>query len=371
MLPRDSLAHLPAPEALKQLGLFIDAAGDTGHRQALNHALALAATIRPQCSAADVPMLDYYEANVWSCLRHLNRKEGQDMWDWQQPELENEVMGFRRALNGSAQLPLDSQLPVLTNLGNIMSHLGRQVEAIAYYDRAMALYPNYSMTLGNRGLAFTTYSVHHYDEGHKRVFLARARDDFTAALKYQGEPGAHEAFRAKLAEFDERKLMQSLSCFDRRARQRAIRIRGPLREVVDVRQSRARRRAPKWIHHRWPRFTRKFFGRLGRRQVGVASHEGQVMQNEIGIDFSRKFLRRRDLVKPVAQIDLRMVALHKFAIAWGHLRERRATGGKKQVCSEEAYRCEIKRQKVEGNIEGRPKSRLQPCDKAHEKGHSR
>lgn len=214
MLPRTSLAHLPASEALKQLGPFIDAAGDTSHRQALHHALALAKAIRPQCTAADVPVLDYYEANVWACFRHLNRREGHDLWDWQQPELEHEVIGFRNALNGLAHLPLEGQLPVLTNLGNIMSTLGRSVEAVAFYDRALALYPKYSMTLGNRAQAFTTYATHHYDKGHKRVFLARARDDFTEALKHEGEPGAHEAFAAKLAEFDEQKLTQSLSYFD-------------------------------------------------------------------------------------------------------------------------------------------------------------
>lgn len=214
MLARTSLAHLPAPEALKQLGPFIDAAGDMGHRPALHHALALANTIRPQCAATHVPVLDYYEANVWACFRHLNRREGRDLWDWQQPELENEVIGFRRALNGLVHLPLEGKLPVLTNLGNIMSSLGRPVEAIAYYDRALALYPKYSMTLGNRGQAFKTYSTHHYDPGHQYIFLARARDDFTEALKYPAEPGAHEGFAAQLADFDERKLTQPLSYFD-------------------------------------------------------------------------------------------------------------------------------------------------------------
>lgn len=206
LIPLTSLAHLSTQEALDKLGPFVDAAGDLGHRRGLEHAIKLVATVRPQCTAADSAVLDYYEGNAWSCLRHLNHREGQDAWDWRQPELLQEVMCFRRALNGSGNLPLDRQLPMLTNLGNIMSHLGRQVEALAYYDRAMALYPKYSMTLGNRAQATITYSIYHYDKGHKHVFLSRAREDFIEALKYQAEPGAHELFQARLADLNQRKI---------------------------------------------------------------------------------------------------------------------------------------------------------------------
>lgn len=214
LLPQDSLSHLPVQEALAKLASFIDAAADLAHRAALEHAIKLAVTIRPLCTAANMAVLDYFEGNAWSCLRHLNHREGQDPWVWRQPELLQEVMCFRRALNGSAGLSLDRQLPMLTNLGNIMSHLGRHVEAIAYYDRALALYPKYGMTLGNRGQAFLFYSIYHYDHGHKHVFLARARDDFTEALKYPAEPGAHEVFKARLLEFDTRKLTNHLKDFD-------------------------------------------------------------------------------------------------------------------------------------------------------------
>ena len=246
LLPQASLAHLPAQEALDKLALFVDAAGDTGHRAGLEHAIKLAATIRPQCPAAKMAVLDYFEGNVWSCLRKLNHREGKDPWAWRQPELVQEVMCFRRALNGSARLPLDRQLPMLTNLGNIMSHLGRPVEALAYYDRAMALYPKYGMTLGNRAQATVFYSRYHYDRGHQYVFLARARDDFTEALKYPAEPGAHEAFRARLAEFDERKLTSHLKDFnltrhslgrlapERRFRQWALKERLFLNPVNDL-----------------------------------------------------------------------------------------------------------------------------------------
>jgi tetratricopeptide (TPR) repeat protein len=214
MRQRTSLADLCEQLALDKLAPYIDEASDAGDRPDLNHALKLAATIRNGLSPAGVALLDYFEANVWSSLRRLNHQEGQDAWDWCQTELENEVVCLRRAVNGSDQLPLGRRLSILTNLGNIMSHLGRHVEAIAYYDRAMALYPKYSMTFGNRGNAFRYYSMYHYDHGHQYVFLARARDDLCEALKYPGEPGAHDGFRALLTEFDQRNLTSRLTDFD-------------------------------------------------------------------------------------------------------------------------------------------------------------
>lgn len=206
LLPQVSLAHLPAQEALDKLGPFVDAAEDLGHRAALKHAVALAATVRPQCTEPTGAVLDYFEANAWSALRRLNHKEGQDPWDWQQPELEAEAICLRGALNGSRSLPTHLRLCILTNLGNLMSHLGRHIEAIGYYDRAMALYPKYSMTLGNRGQACIYYSIYHYDTGHKHVFLSRAREDFAEALKYEAFPNAHEAFKERLVDLTRRKI---------------------------------------------------------------------------------------------------------------------------------------------------------------------
>lgn len=204
MLKQTSLAHLPAAEALAELAPFIDAAEDNQNRPALKHAQALAATIRPQCSAPQLAELDYFEANTWAALRNLNHREGQDAWNWQQPELESEVICLRRSLNGSGRLPLGLQMSILTNLGNVMSHLGRHIEALGYYDRGMAHYPKYSMTLGNRGQASIFYSIYHYDPGHKHVFLSRAREDFAEALKYDAFPGAHAGFKAHLDELNRR-----------------------------------------------------------------------------------------------------------------------------------------------------------------------
>jgi tetratricopeptide (TPR) repeat protein len=214
MLQRTSLAEFDEQTALDKLALFIDASGDASHRVGLAHALKLAKALHPQCSPSHIPLLDYFEANTWSNLRRINHEEGQDAWEWRQPELENEVICLRRALNGSEQLPLERQLSVLTNLANLMSHLGRHVEAVAYYDRAIELYPQFSMALGNRAQALTHYSMYHYDRGHQYVFLARARDDFTNALKFPAEPGAHEGFRRALADFEKRKLTKRFADFD-------------------------------------------------------------------------------------------------------------------------------------------------------------
>gem|GEM_PF-1367823 len=51
----------------------------------------------------------------------------------------------------------------MTNLGNLLDHLGRFVEAIESYERALQATPSFGMALGNRALSLRTYGVHLYD----------------------------------------------------------------------------------------------------------------------------------------------------------------------------------------------------------------
>ena len=216
MTSRTTLADLPEEAALQRLAELIDASEDRGNRKALEHALILANTIRPGCTGTSDALLDYFEANAWSAIRHLVEKAGQDPWTWNRPEFEREVVCLRRALSSSGYktLPPGRRLQILTNLGNAMSRLGRTVEAIEYYDRAITHDAKFGMALGNRGQVFTTYATYHYDAGHKKVFLAKARDDFARAVKLPLEGAAYEGFGARLAQLDKWNFSRGLSAFD-------------------------------------------------------------------------------------------------------------------------------------------------------------
>lgn len=216
MLSVPTLAGRAEAEALQQLAELVDASEDCSSQAGAEHAIALARTLRASCSAAGAGEVDYFEANAWHVLRRLRTKQGENIWAWEQPEFEQEAVCLRRALRTSDQpgFPTGRQLQVLTNLGNLMSVLGRTVEAIGYFDRALARYPKFGMALGNRGQVFATYSNYDYDEGHRAMFLSQARDDFTAALNQDLEVNARPFFAAHAARLDSQGFREGLRRFD-------------------------------------------------------------------------------------------------------------------------------------------------------------
>lgn len=215
MLAKSRLDDLPEVEALQRLAELVDASEDCGSQPGAEHAVRLARAFRANCSDSGAGELNYFEANAWHVLRQLRAQQGQDVWAWEQSEFEQEVVCLRRALHHAnrADFPLGRKLQILTNLGNLMSVLGRTVEAIGYYDRALARYPKFGMALGNRGQVFATYSNYDYDHGHRAMFLAQARDDFTAAIE-QVETNAGEFFAAQAKQLDEAGFSAGLRRFD-------------------------------------------------------------------------------------------------------------------------------------------------------------
>ena len=69
-----------------------------------------------------------------------------------------------------------------TNLGNHLSHLGRIVEAIEYWNESIKLIPNFGMALGNLGYGLIQYSRNIYDDGHRAYLLRVAYDHLKNSL---------------------------------------------------------------------------------------------------------------------------------------------------------------------------------------------
>lgn len=215
LLAKPSLDDQPEAEALQRLAELVDASEDCGSQRGAEHAVKLAQAFRAKCSDAGAGDLDYFEANAWHVLRRLRTQQEQDVWAWEQPEFEQEAVCLRRALRSTdrADFPVGRKLQILTNLGNLMSVLGRTVEAIDYYDRALAHHPKFGMALGNRGQVFATYSNYDYDQGHRAMFLAQARDDFTAAVKHDVEANARTFFAARAKQLDAEGFSKGLRRF--------------------------------------------------------------------------------------------------------------------------------------------------------------
>jgi tetratricopeptide (TPR) repeat protein len=181
----EKLEHLPAEDALAHTGNLIDLAWNLKRTDGLKKALALAEKlIIKKLTSEQLATLHYFMANAWADLKNLTKIEHAKVWDWEQQEMEKEIFHLGSALqsNGFAGLMKERKCQILTNMANALNTIGRFVEAIEYWNRALEILPSFSMAQGNRGYGLAYYARMLYDRGHSAVFLKHAYDDMNTAL---------------------------------------------------------------------------------------------------------------------------------------------------------------------------------------------
>ena len=99
------------------------------------------------------------------------------------PHLQNVLLELRRAVRHVAWPTLDPirQCQICTNLANKLNSIGRPIEALVYWDRAIAVIPTFALALANRGYGLQHYGRVLYDGGHKVQFFLSAYDSFSKA----------------------------------------------------------------------------------------------------------------------------------------------------------------------------------------------
>lgn len=208
LLEVESVEALDAEAALNHLARLIDLAFVFKHVDGTSRALQVGEDIgKRSLTPAQAAILNYYLSNAWANRRQLERPAGQDEWKWEQPEVEKQIMHLRRALGSDAFPELDPlrQCQILTNLGNLLNTVGRFVEAIGYWDEALAILPSFGMAQGNRGYGLTCYARALYDDGHQPIFLRHAHAGLRTALASDPDEvhgvdhWARDSFSEKLA----------------------------------------------------------------------------------------------------------------------------------------------------------------------------
>lgn len=192
------LLGLNDDRALEHIGELVDLSGNLGRKEGLERAVSLSEELQRRDLSADRRAAShYFLSNAWANLRVL---AGEEQGEWEQPELERQIYHLRMALRDEAapDLRLERVCQILTNLGNAMSTVGRPVEAIQYWDRALQRLPSFSMARGNRGYGLSYYAASVHDDGHKTLMLkfahADLRDALSPDLRRYLEGNAHEAF---------------------------------------------------------------------------------------------------------------------------------------------------------------------------------
>lgn len=203
-----SLSGIGASEALDHLAGLIDLSHELGEAPGLDRALSLGEELRlrEDLKSDEAALLHYFLANAWSDLQCLRRKGQPSSWDWEQEETEKAIFHLRSALRAEGFTPLHKirQCQVLTNLGNVFNQIGRCVEAIEYWNGALAIDPDFGMARGNRG-----YGIIHYASLFEHLcrqvpFLKHAYTDLKAALALELEGGAGDEFRGALTWIESR-----------------------------------------------------------------------------------------------------------------------------------------------------------------------
>lgn len=170
-------------DALDRIAVMVDHAADTQDGRLTDRALRLSEVIeaRDSLSGEERVLLHYFRANAFENKLH---EAGQTRtWSWEIPHLESVLLELRQAVRHEAFADVGAvrQCQILTNLGNKLNSVGRPVEALAHWDRAIMVDPCFAMALGNRGQGLGSYARALYDGGHFGLLLLSAHDSLTAA----------------------------------------------------------------------------------------------------------------------------------------------------------------------------------------------
>jgi len=197
----ENLESYTIEDAIYFIGSLIDVSSDLKKTQGLERAIKISeALFERDLTSQQLSVLYYSLGNAWTSLKILRKQEPQQLWDFQQEEIENEIINLRKALkeDGFEKLSTQKRCQILTNLGSAMDYIGRFVVAIEYWDRALQIDSSFSMALGNRGIGFTYYSEILYDDGHKicpRVIFHRfAYSDLELSLSSKLHEDARKQF---------------------------------------------------------------------------------------------------------------------------------------------------------------------------------
>lgn len=181
-IDQSEIASLSDDEALLHIGLMIDQALDKKAPDLTTRAFELLEEFEQrELSSTHSVLAHYFRANAWENRLHEAGKK--QSWDWDSEELQNQILELRRAIRheGFNDLEAIRRCQVYTNLGNKLNSVGRFVEAIEQWDKAITLEENFAMALANRACGLSAYANSLYDSGHYAVLKVAASDGFGLA----------------------------------------------------------------------------------------------------------------------------------------------------------------------------------------------
>ena len=190
-------------QLIEQIGVMADQALFKGNVEILDDAAKLATRVDIQSlSQYQLAIFHYHVSNVWGNSFKLLPNDQKQERIWEQPEIEKQLIHNRLAVTALETADCASPLPVVcaiyTNLANTFFQIGRFVEALEYWDRALVIRPDFGMALANKGYSLLHYAHLLQDEGHAMIFLLQSREMLRRALNLEIDPHVRPFFKDHL-----------------------------------------------------------------------------------------------------------------------------------------------------------------------------
>ena len=128
----------------------------------------------------------YYLGTGYGTLSDYRQVENETQKDSQAIEYRKLSLYYMRKALSFLENTIGEQtllLALYTNYANQLEVCGRVIEALRIYRKAIALYPNFGMALGNYGQTLNHYAILANDPGHKEILHYYAYHSLKQALR--------------------------------------------------------------------------------------------------------------------------------------------------------------------------------------------
>lgn len=214
ILELENFDQFKSDEIVLILGIIFETGRENQNPSEIKKGLMLSDKLNLDDFSIHEKMVFHYNvANGWSYLQILTQEiDSDEFWAFEYEELEKQIINLRLALNLSYYVEDDfHQCQIATNLGNLLSHLGRFSEAQTYWQFAIGIAPSFPMAIGNIGFGLANYAKILYDDGQQSLFLKLAYKYLNEAVNTDIYKEAKDSFRSIIASLETRFNKNELS----------------------------------------------------------------------------------------------------------------------------------------------------------------
>jgi len=141
-------------------GCYIEAGDITNDVKLVQRGIHLAnlSKSNSEISHKSYGLIEYNLGNGFYCLYKIARRTGTPIDYYNCPDLQNAKLAYSGALN-SQEIPHGIRIQAVVNLANVFDTLGRTVEAIKLYEKALQLDRSFAMAKANLGKALHFFAA--------------------------------------------------------------------------------------------------------------------------------------------------------------------------------------------------------------------